>query len=420
MPALCRDCFREVAGAACPCGGRIVRHAELFTLSLAHVDCDAFYASVEKRDRPELASRPVIVGGGVRGVVAAACYVARMAGVRSAMPMFKARRLCPDAVIIRPDFRKYSAVARDIRARMAALTPLVQVLSIDEAVLDLAGTQALHGAPPAIVLARFATEIERQVGITLSVGLARNRLMAKIAAGRDKPRGFSVIGAEAAQYLAPQSVRLLPGIGPAGAARLARMGITTLGQLQALDTRTARTRLGEDGPALVARASGEDQRLVQPGREAKSISAETTFEHDLTAREDLESVLWRLCEKVARRLTENELAAAGVTLKLRSAGFATRTRAARLVAPTLLPERLFDAASRLLVPAIDGTAYRLIGIGADVLAPAAEADPPDLADPSLARRVAAQRAVDALRGKFGEKAIMRGRGLPATAPPRPR
>ncbi len=412
MPALCRDCLRVLEDGPCPCGGRVVRHAELFSLSLAHVDCDAFYASVEKRDRPELASRPVIVGGEVRGVVAAACYVARMAGVRSAMPMFKARRLCPDAVVIRPDFRKYTEVARNIRTRMLKLTPLVQVLSIDEAVLDLAGTEALHGAVPAVVLARFATEVEREVGVTLSVGLARNRLMAKIAAGRDKPRGFSVIGAEAAQYLAPRPVRLLPGIGPASATRLAAMGITTLGQLQMLDPRTARARLGDEGPALVARARGEDSRLVQPGREAKSISAETTFEKDIAAREELEAVLWRLCEKVARRLAENELAAAGVTLKLRSASFATRTRAARLATPTLLPERLFDAGCRLLSPALDATAYRLIGIGADPLVPAAEADPPDLADPSLARRVAAQQAVDALRGKFGERAVVRGRGLP--------
>ena len=413
MAAMCRDCFRVLeADAPCPCGGRVVRHAELFSLSLAHVDCDAFYASVEKRDRPELAARPVIVGGGTRGVVAAACYVARMAGVRSAMPMFKARRLCPDAEVIRPDFRKYNEVARDIRARMFSLTPLVEVLSIDEAALDLAGTEALHGAPPAVVLARFAAEVEREVGVTVSIGLARNRLLAKLAAGRDKPRGFSVLGAEAGQYLAPRPVRLLPGIGPASAARLAAMGITTLGQLQALDVRTARARLGEEGPLLVARARGEDSRVVVPGREAKSISAETTFAHDLAGREALEAILWRLCEKVARRLAENELAAAGVTLKLRSASFATRTRATRLATPTLLPERLFDASCRLLAPAIDGTAYRLIGLGADPLALSADADPPDLADPALERRVAAQRAVDVLRGKFGEAAIGRGRGWP--------
>ena len=201
MPALCRDCLAVVddQGSAIRCpscdGTRIVRHAELFDLTIAHIDCDAFYASVEKRDRPELAARPVIVGGGVRGVVTAACYVARIYGVRSAMPMFKALKACPDAVVIRPDFAKYVAVGRQIRAMMTTLTPLLQPLSIDEAVLDLAGTQALHGAPPAVVLARFARDVEAAVGVTVSIGLAANRLLAKIAAGRDKPRGFAVIGA---------------------------------------------------------------------------------------------------------------------------------------------------------------------------------------------------------------------------------
>ena len=195
--AFCRDCLTEVDGSRCAaCSStRIVSHPELFDLTIAHIDCDAFYASVEKRDRPELAARPVIVGGGVRGVVTAACYVARIYGVRSAMPMFKALKACPDAVVIRPDFAKYVAVGRQIRAMMATLTPLLQPLSIDEAVLDLAGTEALHGAPAAVVLARFAREVETTVGVTVSIGLAANRLLAKIAAGRDKPRGFAVIGA---------------------------------------------------------------------------------------------------------------------------------------------------------------------------------------------------------------------------------
>jgi DNA polymerase-4 len=210
MGTLCRDCLLTDGAAfpasGCPrCGGhRIVSHPELLTLTIAHVDCDAFYASVEKRDRPELASKPVIVGGGTRGVVAASCYIARMYGVRSAMPMFKALKACPDAVVIKPDFAKYTAASRQIRTMMMELTPLVQPLSIDEAVLDLSGTEALHGAPAAPVLAWFAQAVETQVGVTISVGLAPNRLLAKIAAGRDKPRGFAVIGAaEAASLLAP-------------------------------------------------------------------------------------------------------------------------------------------------------------------------------------------------------------------------
>jgi DNA polymerase-4 len=414
VPALCRDCDAEVAGGAlcerCS-GGRIVRHAELFALPIAHVDCDAFYASVEKRDRPELAARPVIVGGGVRGVVSTACYVARMAGVHSAMPMYQALKLCPDAVVIRPDFAKYVAAARRIRALMERLTPLVQPLSIDEAVLDLSGTVALHGAPPAVVLARFARQVEREVGVTVSIGLARNRLLAKIAAGQDKPRGFRVIGAEAPALLAAEPVGLLPGIGPAFARRLAGLGITRLGHLQALDGRAARRLLGEEGPALVRRACGEDDRPVDPRRAAKSVSAETTFDADLVAREALERHLWRLAEKLARRLREADLAAEGVVLKLKTSRFALHTRSRRLAQPTRLPDLLFAAARALLAREVDGTAYRLIGIGAQPLAPGEAADRPDLAAPERTRLVAAQAAIDALRARYGTSAIGRGRGL---------
>jgi DNA polymerase-4 len=325
--------------------------------------------------------------------------------------MFKALKACPDAVVIKPDFAKYTAAARQIRALMEALTPLVQPLSIDEAVLDLAGTQALHGAPPAAVLARFALEVEKQVGVTVSIGLARNRLMAKIAAGRDKPRGFCVIGQEAPALLAPEPVRLLPGIGPAFARKLESLGITRLAHLQAMDEATARRRLGEDGPALVQRARGQDSRLVRPDRDTKSISAETTFNTDLTGQAELERELWRLSEKLANRLRASDYAAGGVVLKLKTAAFAQRTRTQRLPHPTRLPDLLFETARALLAREVDGTAYRLIGIGAQPLAPAAAADPPDLADPSLPRRAAAQGAIDALRARFGAGAVVRGRGF---------
>ena len=419
MPALCRECAGIVDDqpSVLRCGAcdatRIIRHPELFSLTVAHIDCDAFYASVEKRDHPDLAAKPVIVGGGVRGVVTAACYVARMYGVRSAMPMFKALKACPDAVVIRPNFAKYVAVGRQVRAMMAKLTPLLQPLSIDEAVLDLAGTEALHQAPPAIVLARFTREVEQAVGITVSIGLAPNRLLAKIAAGRDKPRGFAVIGAkEAASLLAPEPVRLLPGIGPALARRLAAQGITLLGHLQALSDREARRRLGDEGPSLAARARGEDERRVDPSRETKSISAETTFDTDLTRQADLEPHLWRLSEKLARRLKENELSAGGVVLKLKTTDFAIRTRAARLPSPTVLPDRLFEAASALLSREATGTAFRLIGIGASPLMPLFDADRGDLADTETPRRAATQAAIDALRQRFGDTAIGRGRGIP--------
>ena len=413
MPSLCRDCGASPDAEACPvCGGRrIVSHPELFTLGIGHVDCDAFYASVEKRDRPDLAGRPVIVGGGVRGVVTAACYIARIYGVRSAMPMFKALKACPDAVVIRPDFAKYVAAARHIRTLMADLTPLVQPLSIDEAVLDLRGTEALHGAPPAAVLARFARRVEAEVGVTISVGLAPNRLLAKLAAGRDKPRGFAVLGADATQILAPASIRMLPGIGPAQERRLHALGFARLADLQALDDRQAFARLGDDGPSLARRARGEDDRRIVPNEAAKSVSAETTFDADLSDPALLEKHLWRMAEKLAVRLREKTLSAGGVVLKLKTAQFATRTRAQRLPGPTALPDLLFQAGRALLLREADGAAFRLIGLGANPLMPGEAADQPDLADPDGPRRAAVQHAIDALRDRFGGKAVFRGRGL---------
>lgn len=414
MSGLCRDCGAVGVAASCrACGGvRIVRHVELFELNIAHVDCDAFYASVEKRDRPELAGKPVIVGGGVRGVVSTCCYIARLSGVRSAMPMFKALKACPDAVVIKPDFGKYTAASRQIRGLMENLTPLVQPLSIDEAVLDLAGTEALHGAPPAAVLARFAQTVEREVGVTVSIGLAPNRLLAKIAAGRDKPRGFAVIGAaEARALLAPEPVRLLPGVRPTLAKKLEGLGILRLGHLQGLTDREALRKLGDDGLSLVRRARGEDVRVVDPSRETKSISAETTFDTDLAGVEELERHLWRLAEKLARRLRAQEFCAGGVVLKLKTASFAQRTRTQKLPGPSVLPDILFAAARTLLVKEADGTPFRLIGIGASTLLPLPDADHGDLADTETPRRAATQAAIDILRKKFGDKAVMRGRGL---------
>ncbi len=418
IPAMCRDCDAAVAGVAAlacgVCGGvRVVRHAALFRLAVAHVDCDAFYASVEKRDRPELRDVPVIVGGGRRGVVTTCCYVARLYGVRSAMPMFKALKLCPNAVVIRPEMKKYVAVSSEVRRRMEALTPLVQVLSIDEAVLDLSGTEALHGAPPAVVLNRFARRVEAELGITVSIGLAGNRLLAKLAAERGKPRGFTVFGDEAPAVLAPQPVGVLPGVGPALVRRLAALGIATVGQLAALEDRAALRGLGEDGPALVARARGEDARAVRVGRESKSISAETTFGVDISGLRELEAELWGLCEKLGRRLRSEKLAAAGVVLKLKTAAFVSRTRSVRLGNPTQLPETLFEAGRALLAREM-GATFRLIGIAAAPLVAGALADRGDLADGQAARRLARQNAIDALRARYGVDVLQRGRALPKT------
>ena len=410
---LCRDCLTQAVTPPCPaCGSvRTLSHPQLFTLAIAHIDADAFYASVEKARNPSLANRPVIVGGGTRGVVTTACYIARLSGVHSAMPMFKARKLCPDAVVIKPDMAAYADVARRMRTLMRTLTPLVQPLSIDEAALDLSGTHLLHNAPPAVTLARFARTVEAELGVTISIGLAANRLLAKLAAGRDKPRGFAILGDDAAAILAPEPVAILPGIGPAQERRLSALGLTRVGQLQALTDREAATLLGDEGPSLAARARGEDCRLVTPVSVAKSISAETTFNENLTDRAALEHHLWRLSERLADRLRTAGHAACGVTLKLKTASFASRTRTRRLPQPTALPDTLFAAAQTLLLREADGTAFRLIGIGAAGLAPLAAADAGDLADPDAARRRARQGAIDGLRARFGASVIGRGRGL---------
>lgn len=413
---LCRDCLawaRPGARRCAACGSpRLLAHPERDRLSIAHVDCDAFYAAVEKRDDPSLRDRPVIVGGGRRGVVATCCYVARTFGVRSAMPMFKALAACPDAVVIRPDMEKYKAVGREIRARMLALTPLVEPLSIDEAFLDLTGTERLHGASPAITLARFAHAIEREVGVTVSVGLAPNKFLAKIASDLDKPRGFSVIGgAEALEFLGARPVGILPGIGAAAQARLAQAGITLVRHLREAELSDLYRVAGSDGARLARLARGEDDRPVRPERDTKSVSAETTFNEDLRGLDDLEPVLWRLAEKVSARLKRAGLAGRSVTLKLKDSGFRLRTRQTSGLAATQLATRLFEPARALLRLECDGTPFRLIGIGAGDLCDAAEADRGDLADADVARLARREAAIDRLRERFGDGAVQRGLAL---------
>jgi DNA polymerase-4 len=419
MRALCRDCLALPAAAnargrcaACD-SPRLLRHAELETLSMAHIDCDAFYASVEKRDRPELADKPVVIGGGHRGVVSAACYVARLYGIHSAMPMFKALKACPEATIIKPDMEKYQRVGREVRQLMLETTPLVEAVSIDEAFLDLSGTERLHGGPPSRTLARLALRIERELRITVSVGLSCNKFLAKIASERDKPRGFAVIGrAEAKGYLATQKVGLIYGVGAATRERLARDGITEIRQLQDLPESELMRRYGSMGRSLSRLSQGEDDRSVEPARDAVSVSAETTFNEDLSDREALSRELWRLSEKLARRLKRAGLAGGGVALKLKTAGFKTITRHRALDEPTQLADQLYRAARPLLERECDGTRFRLIGIGADHLQPFNGADPADLLDPAIARRAKAERAMDEVRRKLGSKdAVVKGRGF---------
>ena len=388
---------------------RVIRNEELGALGIAHLDCDAFYASVEKRDRPELRDVPLIVGGGVRGVVTTCCYIARMSGVRSAMPMFKALDACPDAVVIKPDMDKYVAVGREVRAMMLALTPMVQPISIDEAFLDLSGTQRLHGEPPALVLARFAAAVEKEIGITVSVGLSYCKFLAKVASDLRKPRGFSVIGeAEAVSFLADQKVTLIWGVGKAFAATLERDGIRTIGQLQRMERNELMRRYGTMGDRLYHLSRGEDERQVRPEREAKSVSAETTFDTDLAAAADLVPVLRALSEKVSSRLKKSGIAGRTIVLKLKTADFRIRTRNRQLADPTQLADRIFGTGRELLAKEADGTRYRLLGIGVSDLSDPAKADPPDLIDVQARKRALAEGAMDSLRLKFGRSAVETG------------
>lgn len=386
----------------------MVAHRELGTLSIAHVDCDAFYASIEKRDNPALLDVPLIIGGSRRGVVLTACYIARTFGVRSAMPIFKALKLCPHATVVRPDMAKYARVGRAVRAMMGDLTPLVQPVSIDEAFLDLRGTQAMHGAVPAVTLARFAADVERDLGITVSIGLADCKFLAKLASDLDKPRGYALIGREEAlRFLRPRSVGAIWGVGAVSQRRLAVLGFTTIGDIQDLTEAEFTRRIGSDGSGLWRLAHGIDARQVSPTRESKSISAETTFEEDLTTAEDMLPILYRLCEKVAERLRHGGVAADGIVLKLKTNEFRLKTRS-RSLAPTQLAARLYNAGRALLLPELDGTRYRLIGLGASDLRGAEDADRADLVDTSLARQKAAAQAINAVRERFGGDSLVRG------------
>jgi DNA polymerase-4 len=410
MPGFCRDCRRDVpdgSGRCSSCGSpRLLRHSELETLAIAHVDCDAFYASIEKRDNPSLKDKPVIVGGGARGVVLTACYVARTFGIKSAMPMFEARRLCPHATIVSPRMDEYARIGREVRALMSELTPIVEPVSIDEAFMDLSGTSRLHGTNAAKALSRFAHEVENDLGITVSIGLSCNKFLAKIASDLDKPRGFAVLGREeASAFLAPKSVTWIFGVGKIAQQRLARDGVRTIGDLQRLGERELMRRYGAEGRRLARLAHGIDDRCVQAQRETKSISAETTFERDLADFRPLELHLWQLCERVSSRLKRSALAGSTVTLKLKTADFRLRTRAQSLAHPTQLAGRIFGVGRDLLATQADGTMFRLIGIGMSSLGPADGAELADLVD----RRTAeAEQAMDRLRERFGERAVIRG------------
>lgn len=377
------------------------------------MDCDAFYASVEKRDNPELADKPVIIGGGKRGVVSTACYVARIRGVRSAMPMFQATKLCPDAVIIRPRGDVYAKVSREIRAMMDELTPSIEPLSLDEAFLDLTGTQRLHGHPPAVMLARLVKRMKDELGLTGSIGLSHNKFLAKVASDLDKPDGFSVIGkAETAAFLNDKPVRMIWGIGPAGQASLEKAGIRTFADLLRWDQSDLVARFGSMGDRLYHLARGQDRRKVSAHEPVKSISNETTFFEDTANPDILDGHLWRMAEKVADRAKAKHLAGRVVTLKLKRANHSAISRQQALHDPTQLADMIYRTARALFDQLGDEGPFRLLGCGLSHLVPEDHVSGyGDLLDPDAGKRSDAERASDEIRRKFGSKAILKGRAL---------
>jgi DNA polymerase IV len=421
MPSMCRACltpFETGLGPPprrCPScrSPRIISHPELGNLSIAHMDCDAFYASVEKRDNPAYRDVPLIVGGGTRGVVSTCCYIARIKGVRSAMPMFQALKLCPEATVVKPRMSVYVAVSREIRAMMEALTPAIEPLSLDEAFLDLTGTARLHGASPAVLLARLVKDMEEKLGITGSIGLSHNKFLAKIASDIDKPRGFSVIGrAETEAFLEPKPVSVIWGVGAASRAALEKAGIRTIADLKRWDRVDLTARFGSMGDRLWHLSRGLDARRVSRDEPVKSISKETTFTADIADRDLLKGHLWRLAEQVSDRAKARDLAGRTVTLKLKSAEFASITRRHSLPSPTQTCDRIYREAEALLAAYKEAGPFRLIGVGIADLCPDAQAETTgDLLDPDAGKRAAAEAATDKIRAKFGNDAIIKGRAL---------
>ncbi|MEL6452303.1 MAG: DNA polymerase IV [Pseudomonadota bacterium] len=416
MPSLCRDCLSDFDPAPrCPaCGSpRVVAHDELFDLSIAHMDCDAFYASVEKRDNPSLDGKPVIIGGGRRGVVSTACYVARIRGVRSAMPMFQALKLCPDAVIIKPRMDAYVEASRAIRAMMEEMTPAIEPLSLDEAFLDLSGTTRLHGRPPAVMLARLIKRMREELGLTGSIGLSHNKFLAKVASDLEKPHGFSVIGmAETQDFLREKPVRLIWGIGPAAQTSLDKAGIRTFADLLRWDHGDLVARFGSMGDRLWHLARGQDRRRVSRNAPMKSISNETTFGEDTANPDILDGHLWRMAEKVSDRAKAKGLAGRVVTLKLKRHDHSSLTRRVSLRDPAQLADTIYRTARGLFDQVQGEGPFRLLGCGLSDLCSEADAETSgDLLDPDARKRGQAERAADAIRDRFGTNAILKGRAL---------
>ena len=416
MPSLCRKCFNTFnEEGRCPrCSSPlVVSHSELFDLNIAHMDCDAFYASVEKRDNPDLADKPVIIGGGRRGVVSTACYIARIRGVKSAMPMFKALEKCPDAVVIRPRMKIYAEVSQQIREMMNDITPLVEPLSLDEAFMDMSGTHKLHGAPPAVMLAKLMDRISGNLGLTGSIGLSHNKFLAKIASDLNKPNGYSIIGeAETSSFLQDKPIRLIWGVGASMQKSLEKSGIRSFSDLLRWDRKDLVSKFGSMGDRLWFLARGQDARVVSNSDRIKSISNETTLNENTSDLRVLEGHLWRLCEKVSSRAKLKGLAGTIMILKLKSANHKIITRRLTLRNPTYLADVLFRSTYPLMEAAIGNGPFRLVGAGLSGLCLASQAErEPELLDDGAINRIKVERVTDEIREKFGDEAMIKGRSL---------
>jgi DNA polymerase IV len=399
-----------------PPGGVRAREQQA-TRAILHVDMDAFYASVEQRDNPELVGKPVIVGWpGGRGVVAAASYEVRKFGVRSAMPMHTALRLCPGAICIPPRMQRYRDVSQVVFAVFHEITPIVQGLSLDEAYLDVTQSQSLLGEPAAIAR-RIKDTIRARTALTASVGVATNKLVAKIASDLDKPDGLTVVSEERVrQVLDPLSVRRLPGLGRKLGEKVEAAGLRTLGQLRVATDAVLWPLFGRDTQRMRDRAAGIDDRPVQPDLEEKSLSAEDTFSHDVADPRRLDAQISRLADLAGERLRARGLMAGCVGVKIRRHDFATFTRRRAIAPPTQDGRTLRNVARELLsrwLAEHSGAKLRLLGVVLTDLSPAAQlglfdgGQEPRPAGPS-ARDPRLDSALDEVRARFGSDALRRG------------
>ncbi len=416
ITSICRECLSTFDSKVLYCANceslNLISHKEIEKLDIAHVDCDAFYASIEKRDNPKLKNSAVIIGGGKRGVVATACYLARIKGVRSAMPMYKALKLCPSAIIIKPNMSKYRDASRKIQNLINQLTPLTEPISLDEAFLDLSGTKKLHKKIPAVLLAELSKKINQEVGISVSIGLSYNKFLAKICSDLDKPKGFSLLGrGDSKKFLSSQPVEILWGVGKILKRKLNDDGIKTISQIEELGIKEVINRYGSIGSHIYSLSQGKDLRRVVPQRQIKSISHETTFENDISDKEVLEKKLWSLCEKVSKRSKEKGLGGQTITLKLKTKEFKLISRSCTIDEPTQIGELIFQNSKTLLDREDDKVKYRLIGVGISNLKDSELCDLYDLINISKTKNAKIEYAIDDIRNKFGKDLIKKGRSI---------